>query len=134
VLEGWKRFTGIRGLGIELRNGFLPPGSASSQCWKPTSPVRQASNGAKRCPLAAMTTELLDTAPLVEREILHPLLMEDQTSRLRQIALGESKLQQINRAVAWIKVNFHEPFSLIVIARSTASCSSFSRLSLEGLC
>jgi AraC-like DNA-binding protein len=55
-------------------------------------------------------------APLVEREILYRLLMDDQTSKLRQIALGESKLQQVNRAIAWIKVNFREPFSIEAVA------------------
>ena len=83
--------------------------------------------------LSSITTELLDTAirlvrlletprdipilaPLVEREILYRLLMGDQTSKLRQIALGESKLQQINRAIAWIKMNFREPFSIDAVA------------------
>ena len=67
--------------------------------------------------LGSITAELLDTAirlarlletprdipilaPLAEREILYRLLLGDQTSKLRQIALGESKLQQINRAIA----------------------------------
>ena len=79
--------------------------------------------------LSSMTTELLDTAirlvrlletprdipilaPLVVREILYRLLLGDQTSKLRQIALGEGKLQQINRAIAWIKMNFREPSTL----------------------
>ena len=83
--------------------------------------------------LSSMTTELLDTAirlvrlletprdipilaPLVEREILYRLLMGDQVSKLRQIALGESKLQQVNRAIAWIKMNFREPFSMGAVA------------------
>jgi hypothetical protein len=50
---------------------------------------------ARRC-LSALDTPIL--APLEEREILYPLLLGDQTSKLRQIALGESKLQQVNRA------------------------------------
>ena len=55
-------------------------------------------------------------APLAEREILYRLLMGDQTSKLRQIALGENKLQQINRAIGWIKRNFREPFSIDALA------------------
>jgi AraC-type transcriptional regulator len=68
--------------------------------------------------LSGMTTELLDAtirlvrlletprdiailAPRVEREILYRLLQDDhQTSKLRLMALGASKLQQVNRAIA----------------------------------
>jgi AraC-like DNA-binding protein len=83
--------------------------------------------------LSSITAELLDAAirlvrllatprdvpilaPLAEREILYRLLLGDQTSKLRQIALGESKLQQINRAIGWIKTNFREPFSIDAVA------------------
>ena len=83
--------------------------------------------------LSSITAELLDAAirlvrllatprdvpilaPLAEREILYRLLFGDQTSKLRQIALGESKLQQINRAIGWIKTNFREPFSIETVA------------------
>jgi AraC-like DNA-binding protein len=83
--------------------------------------------------LSSITVELLDAAirlvrllaaprdvpilaPLAEREILYRLLLGDQTSKLRQIALGESKLQQINRAIGWIKTNFREPFSIDAVA------------------
>jgi len=55
-------------------------------------------------------------APLVEREILYRLLRGEQTSRLSQIAFAESKLQQINRAIGWIKRNFREPFSIAALA------------------
>ena len=87
----------------------------------------------KALSLSSITPELLDSAirlvrllekprdipilaPLVEREILYRLLMDDRTSKLRQIALGESKLQQVNRAIAWIKMNFREPFSIHAVA------------------
>jgi AraC-like DNA-binding protein len=83
--------------------------------------------------LSTVTAELLDAvirlvrllaaphdipilAPLAEREILYRLLLGDQTSKLRQIAFAESKLQQINRAIGWIKKNFREPFSIDVVA------------------
>jgi len=55
-------------------------------------------------------------APLAEREILYRLLLGDQTTKLRQIAVAESKLQQINRAIGWIKQNFREPFSIDTVA------------------
>lgn len=55
-------------------------------------------------------------APLVEREILYRLLTGDQAARLRQIAVAESKLQQVNRAIGWIKRNYRKPFSVEVVA------------------
>jgi AraC-like DNA-binding protein len=83
--------------------------------------------------LSSVTPELLDSAirlvrllgtprdipilaPLAEREILYRLLTGEQAQRLRQIAFGESKLQQVNRAISWIKANFREPFSIEAVA------------------
>jgi AraC-like DNA-binding protein len=83
--------------------------------------------------LSSVTFELLDSAirlvrllakprdipilaPLAEREILYRLLQGDQTLKLKQIAFAESKLQQINRAIGWIKRNFREPFSIDALA------------------
>ncbi len=83
--------------------------------------------------LSTVTPELLDAAvrlvrllaaprdipilaPLAEREILYRLLLGDQSSQLRQIALAESKLQQINRAIGWIKRNFRDSFSIEAVA------------------
>jgi AraC-like DNA-binding protein len=56
-------------------------------------------------------------APLVEREILYRLLADDATGRLRQIALADGKLQQVNRAIGWIKRHFREPFRIETLAR-----------------
>lgn len=55
-------------------------------------------------------------APLFEREILYRLLTGDQAARLRQIAVAESKLQQVNRAIGWIKRNYRKPFSVEIVA------------------
>lgn len=63
-------------------------------------------------------------APLAEREILFRLLRGDQTAKLREIALADSKLQQVNRAIGWIKENYREPFrieDLAAVARMSAS-------------
>lgn len=51
-------------------------------------------------------------APLAEREILFRLLRGDQTTKLREIALGDSKLRQINRAIGFIKQNYREAFRI----------------------
>ncbi|MDQ2078674.1 AraC family transcriptional regulator [Xanthobacteraceae bacterium Astr-EGSB] len=55
-------------------------------------------------------------APLAEREILYRLLMGEQAARLRQIAIAESRTQQVARAIAWIKENFRAPFSMEALA------------------
>lgn len=63
-------------------------------------------------------------APLAEREILYRLLHSPQGGRLRQIARADSKLQQINRAIGWIKKNFREPFSIDHVAAEARMSAS----------
>ena len=67
---------------------------------------------------------LLDTpqdipilAPLIEREILYRLLSGEYSERLRQIALSDSRMVSVNRAITWIKQNYAEPFRIETIAR-----------------
>jgi len=55
-------------------------------------------------------------APLAEREILYRLLTGEQAARLRQIAIAESRTQQVARAIGWIKENFRAPFSIEALA------------------
>ena len=55
-------------------------------------------------------------APLAEREILYRLLRGGQTTRLSQIACAESRLQDVNRAINWIKRNFRAAFSVDALA------------------
>ncbi len=74
--------------------------------------------------LLAVPRDIPILAPLAEREILYRLLQGDQTSKLRQIAFAESKLQQINRAIGWIKRNFREPFSIDALASEARMSSS----------
>jgi hypothetical protein len=42
-----------------------------------------------------MPRDIAILAPLAEREILYRRLIGDQTSRLRQLALADSKLQHL---------------------------------------
>ncbi len=63
-------------------------------------------------------------APLLEREILYRLLTGEQAARLRQIAVAESKLQQVNRAIAWIKRNYRSPFSVEIVAAEARMSAS----------
>jgi len=63
-------------------------------------------------------------APLCEREILFRLLQGDQAAKLREIALGDSRLRQVHRAVDFIKRNYRESFrieDLADVARMSAS-------------
>ena len=59
-------------------------------------------------------------APLVEREILYRLLCGPQGPMLRQIALADSRLSQVARAVAWIRENYHRPLRIEALARLSA--------------
>jgi AraC-like DNA-binding protein len=63
-------------------------------------------------------------APLAEREILYRLLRGEQTSRLGQIAFAESKLQQVNRAITWIKHNFRDAFRVETVAEEARMSAS----------
>jgi AraC-like DNA-binding protein len=65
-------------------------------------------------------------APLIEREILYRLLTGPQAGRLREIATGESRAQQVSRAIGWLQANFAEPFRAEVLATE-------SRMSLSSL-
>lgn len=66
---------------------------------------------------------LLDTpadipflAPLAQREIYYRLLNGDQRGAVRHIALADSKLAHISRAIAWIKAHYAEPFRIDTVA------------------
>jgi AraC-like DNA-binding protein len=56
-------------------------------------------------------------APLVEREILYRLLSGEYSARLRHIALGDSRLLSVNRAISWLRQNYAEPFRIETVAR-----------------
>ncbi|MFI5014108.1 MAG: AraC family transcriptional regulator N-terminal domain-containing protein [Hyphomicrobiales bacterium] len=67
-------------------------------------------------------------APLAEREILYRLLLGEQGALLRQIALADSRLSRISRAIAWIRGNFAAPFRIEAVAEIAGmSPSSFHR-------
>jgi AraC-like DNA-binding protein len=72
-------------------------------------------------------------APLIEREILYRLLQGEQTSKLGQIAFAESKLQQVNRAIEWIKRNFREPFSIEAAAAEARMSASALHLHFKAV-
>ena len=55
-------------------------------------------------------------APLAERELLYRVLLSGQVARLRQVALADSSLRRVGRAIDWIKQSFREPFSIAAVA------------------
>jgi AraC-like DNA-binding protein len=66
--------------------------------------------------LLASPDDIRVLAPMVKREILYRVLQTDQATRLQQIAVAESRLQQVNRAIGWIKSNYRETFAIEAIA------------------
>jgi AraC-like DNA-binding protein len=75
-------------------------------------------------------------APMIEREILYRLLTGKQSARLIEIATGESRLIQVNRAIGWIKKNYTEAFSideLAVEARMSTSALHLHFKEVTGL-
>lgn len=55
-------------------------------------------------------------APLVEREILYRLLRGEHGETLRQIALADSRLSQVSRAIEWIRRHYDQPFHIKTVA------------------
>lgn len=76
--------------------------------------------------LAGSPRDIPVLAPLVEKEILYRLLRGDQATRMSQIAVAENRLQDVSRAINWIKRNFREAFSVEALA-------SEARMSPAGL-
>jgi AraC-like DNA-binding protein len=64
-------------------------------------------------------------APLAEREILYRLLTGAFAARIRQIALADGKINQVSRAIDWIKRNFNQPFRIDAVC-SAANMSPSS--------
>jgi AraC-like DNA-binding protein len=66
--------------------------------------------------LADAPSEAQALAPLIEREILYRLLIGPQGAILRQIASGESRLNQISRAVSYIRKSYAKAFTVEELA------------------
>jgi AraC-like DNA-binding protein len=57
-------------------------------------------------------------------EILYRLLRGDQTTRMSQIACAENRLQDVNRAIGWIKRNFRVAFRVERLASEARMSAS----------
>lgn len=119
-------------LRLELDRGLLSEMIAGpSRRDKSPAAARVSATTAPLIDAAARMLRLIDTpedvpvlAPLVEREILHRLLSGPQGGLLRQIANGESRLNQIGRAVDFICRNFGTPFAIDDLADIAGMSSS----------
>ncbi|MCY1043658.1 AraC family transcriptional regulator [Corallococcus sp. bb12-1] len=81
--------------------------------------------GAPLLDATARLVRLLDTprdipvlAPLVIREILYRLLSGENSARLRQIALADSRLESVTRAIHWLKAHYTAPLRIERLART----------------
>ena len=63
-------------------------------------------------------------APLIEKELLYRLMRGDQAEKLRRMLMPESRLTQVNRAIAWIRDNYDKPFSIDRVASEARMSTS----------
>lgn len=68
--------------------------------------------------------EIAFMAPLIERELMFRLLRGGQAQMIRQILSPENRLQQVNRAIAWIRQNFAASFSIEQVASEARMSTS----------
>ena len=83
--------------------------------------------------LLARPDDIAVLAPMIKREILYRLLQSDQATKLQQIAVAESRLQQVNRAIGWIKRNFTEQFAIETLAAEARMSSSALHLHFKAV-
>ena len=94
-----------------------PGGDAPGAALSPVTPeVLDAA--ARLLRLLGSPSDAAVLAPLAEREILYRLLTGPQGAQLRQIALADSRLAQVNRAIGWIKENFRGGFRIEAVAEA----------------
>jgi AraC-like DNA-binding protein len=74
--------------------------------------------------LLATPRDIPALAPLAEREILYRLLTGEQAATLRQIALSDSHLNGVGRAIDWIRRNYRKPFHIDALAAAAAMSPS----------
>ncbi|RAK56806.1 AraC family transcriptional regulator [Phenylobacterium deserti] len=67
-------------------------------------------------------------APMISREVLWRLLQGPSGPMVRQIALSESRLSQVNRAIRWLRANYAEAMRVEALANLAGmSLASFHR-------
>ena len=84
-------------------------GAAQSGSWDRADGARSARRGAADGAADRPAGGGGGTGALVEREILWRLLLGPQGPMLRQIALADSRLARVGRAIGWIRAHFDQP-------------------------
>ena len=77
--------------------------------------------------------DLAVLGPMLKREILYRLLRSDQATKLQQIALAESGLQLVNRAIGWIKLNYRDAFAIETVAAEARMSPSALHLHFQAV-
>lgn len=104
-----------------------PPGRASHRGIYVTTTGRALLDAVLRLVrLLESTAEIPVLAPLVEREILFRLLLDESSILLHHMARANSPPQRVHVAIVWLKKHFREALSVDALARRVGmSTSSF---------
>lgn len=62
------------------------------------------------------TQDIPILAPVIQREIFYRLLVGEQGTKLRQLAVMGTQSQQVAQAVSWLKSNFTKPLKVDALA------------------
>ncbi|ABK71404.1 AraC family transcriptional regulator [Mycolicibacterium smegmatis] len=125
------------GMGLELRPAALAelalraPARPALRTGSAGSAIAVGNADAEMLDAAARLLRLLDRpddapvlAPLVEQEILWRLLTGPHGDTVRQIALADSALTYINRAITWMRDNYASPVRIEDLARMAGMSTS----------
>jgi AraC-like DNA-binding protein len=118
--------TSLRSLIEDAR--LPPPRDGISQRGLYSSPTRPALLDAvlRLVRLLQSPSEIPVLAPMIEREILFRLLLDDKSVALHRMAQANSSPHRINVAIVWLKKHFREQFRIEDLARRVGmSASSF---------
>jgi hypothetical protein len=96
-----------------------PPPDGLSQRGLYSSPTRPALLDAvlRLGRLLRSPTEIPVLAPMIEREILFRLLLDDKSVALHRMAQANSPPHRINMAIVWLKKHFRQQFRIEDLAR-----------------
>ncbi|MDO7932004.1 AraC family transcriptional regulator [Xanthomonas euvesicatoria pv. eucalypti] len=68
--------------------------------------------------------EIAALAPLIVRELLYRLMADPANAAVRQMAIADSRLNQISRAIVWLREHYAQRFSIEQIADLSAMSRS----------
>ena len=74
--------------------------------------------------LLATPADIAVLAPLIEQELLYHLLMGEQGSRLRDVAIKGTQSHQIARAIQWINQGFSQTMAIDELAEAVSMSKS----------